>query len=462
MKPWVHLALGCAAFTCGCGSVGAPTGVFGGHPGAESAPGARHLDSKKGPAGLIKHVVIVIQENRTLDNLFQKFPGAITSPTGTTSTGQTVALVPLPIADPEPDINHGHTAWSTAYRGGEMDGFDLVNHRRPEAPYTYVRMKDARPYYNIAATYELADMFFQANTGPSFTAHQYYIAGQSALADENPNSKDVWGCDSPASATVKTLDTSQGGFPYPDGAAYFPCYGKGLPTPNGYRTLGDQLEAARLDWRYYAPAQGQPGYIWSAYDAVAHVRNNPGRWMAHVRSPETSFFSDVAQGQLAAVTWIVPTKVCSDHPGDVSTYGPAWVTQIVNAVGKSAFWNTTAVLIVWDDWGGFYDHVKPPYIAPDQMGLGFRVPLLVVSPYPSPALPAHVSHTIHTVGGVLKFTEEAFHLKALGDADDTPDDLPDMFDFAQPPQAFTPVPQPTPLCPGSSSTLGGENGAELR
>jgi phospholipase C len=141
---------------------------------------------------------------------------------------------------------------------------------------------------------------------------------------------------------------------------------------------------------------------------------------------------DVAKGTLANVTWVVPSSVNSDHAGGINSVGgPDWVASIVNAIGQSQFWSSTAIFITWDDWGGWYDHVAPPQL--DSMGLGFRVPLIVVSPY---AKHGYVSHVQHEFGSFLKFSEETFNLPSLGLIDVRADDLADCFDFTQAPQAF--------------------------
>jgi len=123
------------------------------------------------------------------------------------------------------------------------------------------------------------------------------------------------------------------------------------------------------------------------------VRGDPSyllgsEWASRDISPQTQVLTDIANGNLAQVTWIVPDWAHSDHPGNNSSEGPDWVASIVNAIGASPFWNSTAILINWDDWGGWYDHVPPQTI--DSMGPGFRVPLIVVSPY---AKHGYVSHS---------------------------------------------------------------------
>jgi phospholipase C len=153
-------------------------------------------------------------------------------------------------------------------------------------------------------------------------------------------------------------------------------------------------------------------------------------------SPETRFLSDVRAGSLADVTWVTPDFRASDHPMyglkqhrlavPQRDLGPEWVANVVNAVGRSRYWNTTAIVVVWDDWGGWYDHVAPPQL--DALGLGFRVPMIVIGPY---AKHGYVSHVQHEFGSLLKFTEEVFALPSLGTTDARADDLADCFDFRQ-------------------------------
>ena len=172
------------------------------------------------------------------------------------------------------------------------------------------------------------------------------------------------------------------------------------------------------------------GTFAAAFDAIRHVRFGSD-WTSDVITPQTTVLGDIAAGTLADVTWIVPSFPDSDHPLAASNRGPSWVSSIVNALGASPFWNSTAVFVVWDDWGGWYDHVAPRQL--DAMGLGFRVPLIVVSPY---AKHGYVSHVQHEFGSILRFAEETFGLPSLGQADARADDLGDCFDFRQTPQPF--------------------------
>ena len=151
--------------------------------------------------------------------------------------------------------------------------------------------------------------------------------------------------------------------------------------------------------------------------------------------------TDIGNGQLAAVSWVIPTGANSDHAGNSTDNGPSWVASIVNAVGQSSYWADTAIIVTWDDWGGWYDHQPPPLIR-DSYEYGFRVPIIVISPY---AKAAYVSHQVNDFGSILKFIEETFSLPqidpSVGYADSyaTTSDLSDFFNFSQTPLVFTPI-----------------------
>jgi phospholipase C len=153
--------------------------------------------------------------------------------------------------------------------------------------------------------------------------------------------------------------------------------------------------------------------------------------------PETTILSDIKAGKLPQVSWVTPTCAESDHASCNKGSGPAWVASVVNAVGASAYWNTTAIFVVWDVWGGWFDHVKPPVRSSYE--LGFRVPLLVISPY---AKPGYVSHVQHEQSSILRFVEDNFKLGTLGNADALSDDLSDCFNLYQKPIKFSVIATP--------------------
>jgi phospholipase C len=364
-------------------------------------------------------VIIIVQENRSFDNVFNGFPGADTVTVGQTKTGaQPLGVVPF--VSGGPDIGHFHTSFTAAYDGGALDNFNAegtygfscgtycATPGPPNYAYSYLPQSDTVPYWTLATQFTLADRMFASNSGPSFPAHQYLIAGQSDNVAEVPNGP-FWGCDDTPGSLAAQLDSDGDETP-----GVFPCF--------DYETLGDEMDAAGVTWRYYTP---DPFYFFNAYDAIRKIRYGSA-WTTNIIAPETTVLTDIAAAKLPQVSWVVPQLLNSDHALANSNTGPQWVASIVNAVGASPYWNDTAIIIVWDDWGGWYDHVPPPQL--DVMGLGFRVPMIVVSPY---ARHGYISHVQHEFGSILRFTETAFGLPSLGTADARADSLQDCFDFTQ-------------------------------
>jgi phospholipase C len=380
-------------------------------------------------AAKIKHVVIVVQENRSFDNLFQGYPGANTVSSGVNSQGQTVPLRPVPLQAPW-GIDHDATAYFAACDGSgsipgtncKMDAFDKeasFGGRRPANPaYAYVPHSQTKPYFDIAREFVLGDDMFTSNIDESFESHQYIIAGQANAAVNEPAGGE--GCGTPSS-TVLTLLANR-----TYGPTEAPCFSS--------TTIADELDAKHLSWRYYAAGPTDLGYVWSAYQAIGQIYNGP-QWTTNVKNPPAAFLKDVAKGRLAAVTWVTPTCATSDHASCLGKGGPDWVASVVNAVGESGFWDDTVVFVMWDEWGGWYDHVPPPY--EDYDGLGIRVPLLVVSAY---AKRHYVSHVQYEHGSILKFVENTFGLAPLAASDyraNSP--APDCLDFTKPPRPFVPI-----------------------
>jgi len=433
--------LACVTILSAC--AGSPIGLAAGGTGISNtllpkvAVRGRRRRSNLGSAA-ISHVVIIIQENRTVDNLFNALPGADTAQSGLNSANQTVALQPELLTAPY-DLSHRHSAWKVDYADGNVNGFAQASsgcRRRSACPrrnvraYAYVPQSEVQPYYTMAQTYTFADKMFATNQGPSFPAHQYLISGTSAIADgsdllvsENPRTIDhkvSGGCDSPAGSIVAVIDPSGN-----EDQRVYPCFAR--------TSLMNELDSAGLTWHYYQQNAG-PG-LWNAVDAIQSIWNTPD--YANVIQPSAQVLTDINNGNLANVTWITPSGKSSDHAGATDGSGPSWVAAIVNAIGSSPYWNSTAIFVVWDDWGGWYDHVKPPLY--NSYELGFRVPLLVISPY---AKAGYISHTQHEFGSILHFSEENFGLPSMGTTDARADDLSDCFDFEQPPTPFVTIPAP--------------------
>ncbi|HVN68140.1 MAG TPA: alkaline phosphatase family protein [Candidatus Binatia bacterium] len=440
-------------------------------------PPAARLSREAGGTIPIRHVVIVIQENRSFDNFFATFPGADGTTTGSAAAmsadvqsackaaGQQVIAKPttIPLTKVSligagfpknfgegADLDHIHTGFRLDEDGGKMDGWDLSEFGpdgsgTPTCTYTYqyVDPNDIAPYWDMAQQYVLADHTFQTQGSGSFTAHQDLIAGGTQISDtealiDNP-SYFPWGCD--ANKSVVTAVIKKGSDKvYPFGGP-FPCL--------EYPTLRDLLDAKSVSWKFYAmPVQkvtgcehGDTAGIWSAFDAIKAVRYSP-EWQRNVTRSNLRFFKDVSDNELPAVSWITPDGLNSDHPGErkhppcksggpLMDTGPSWVASIVNAVGESAYWKSTAIVVVWDDWGGFYDHLKPPSPRNWQGGPGFRVPMLIVAPYVKP----HVEHTVYQFGSILHFVEDLWDLGSLGN-NDAATSIGTAFDFNMKPRKF--------------------------
>lgn len=389
--------------------------------------------------GKIQHIVIVVQENRSFNNLFYGFPGATTSKYGYISSGKKIALKPVGL-ETTWDLGHDSNAFFAACNGTgkipgtncRMNGFDKEwvgcgrLHPCPikHPQYAFVPYSETKPLFDIGKQYVLADQMYASNfDASSFVSHQYIIAGQSLSAVNYPFS--AWGCPGGSGDNISMV-------------------GPKRQIPHGYElvcwdptTLADELDNAGISWAYYAAAYSGHPYIWSAYQAIKHIYYGAD-WNKDVISPPSQFITDVGNGNLRAVTWVTPTCANSDHAGCGSKTGPSWVASLVNAVGESQYWDSTATFIFWDDYGGWYDSQAPAYV--DYDGLGLRIPMLIVSAY---AKKGHVSHVPYEHGSILKFVEDTFGLGRLS-ATDTRATSParDSFDFKKPPRAFVPIGSP--------------------
>ncbi len=428
----------------------------------------------------IQHIVIVVQENRSFDNLFATFPGANGATRGKMKVKQGgkyvdkwQALQPHPLVM-STDLQHCHKAFVTDYDGAKMDGFNLEGkgacpNGQPAGtlPYQYVQQSDIQPYWDMAQQWVLADDMFQSQASGSFTAHQDLIRGGTCIQGcGKPHSSTLslvdnptywpWGCDNP-NATVYTINIK--GVVAHDGNVHpcsnsFPNYGSG-----GYRTIADRLDAAGISWKYYTPCfsskqagcspssdcgggkQPCDGDLLNAFDVIYPVWHGP-QWGTNVSWPETNIFSDIKNDVLPAVSWVIPEDDANDHPGAAKDDGPSWVASVVDAVGESKYWNSSVIIVLWDDWGGLYDHVPPQQFKGVQGGLGFRVPMLVLSPYAitgTSSKGGYISHTQYEFGSVLKYLEQNWNLASVGTTDQRANSIADVFNYSQSPRAFSSI-----------------------
>jgi phospholipase C len=412
--------------------------------------------------GKIEHVVVVFQENRTPDNLFHDQnlinAGADIASSGINSSGQTITLQPTSLGV-DYDLSHAHSAFVLMYDGGKMDGADKVSitcyAQNPACPppnpqFLYVQPSDVQPYYQLAEEYTFGDRMFQTNQGPSFPAHQFIISGTSAptatssmfVADNaHDQGTSNTGCIAPPSQYVYLIDANGN-----ESTTMYPC--------TDHPTLMDELDAKGISWRYYTPSAGS---LWTSPNAIQHLcgPNVPppnatsctsSDWVNNVVLNDTQVLTDIANGNLAQVSWVIPSGNYSDHAGTTDNVdGPSWVASIVNSIGHSSYWANTAIIITWDDWGGWYDHVAPSQVINNGTSwgsgyvYGFRVPLIVVSPY---ARAGYISHVNHDFGSILNLIEQTFDLPSLGYADAYADNLSDCFNFNQTPLTFQTINAP--------------------
>lgn len=331
------------------------------------------------------HVVLIIQENRTPDNLFGSCP-----PVGSDvlPIGDSVAL------GTTGDIPHSHASFKK-----ESSGI------WPSLAKNYVQNSDVRPYCDLAALYGFANRMFQTNQGPSGPAHDFLFGGTSAPSYPG-QLHDDWFASENGGNCIGQLPTT---FIDPVGSTH------SLPGCKDHDTLGDLLSSAGISWRYYTPSAGN---LWTAPVTVRHIcqpvsGHCTGPQWANVVLNPSAVQTDISAGTLAQVSWVIPAGDNSDHP-NYGSGGPAWVSSIVNSIGASPYWQDTAIIVVWDDWGGWYDHV-PPMVngtgwCPSYC-FGFRVPMLAISSR-TPA--GYISNVNMDFGSILKFVENNFGLPLLG------------------------------------------------
>ena len=389
-----------------------------------------------GSACPIKHVIFIIKENHTYDNLFGRFPGA----DGTSYAYAGSKRIPLGLTpDHVPrDINHARGAAGFAMNSGSMNRFYLLR-GAIEAGHDYADSSYDRysipNYWAYAEHFTLADHFFSTLQAPSFPNHLVIIAGQAGGSLDNPLGQNLprahrsWGCDSPAQMLVKVAAIS-------GTELVRPCF--------DFPTLADEADRAKVSWRYYAAPAGQPGYIWASFDAIRHIRFGPD-W-ARGDVPDSRFVADVTRGRLPAITWLTTDWSHSEHPPASMCAGENWTVRQINAVMRSPYWRSTAIVLTWDDFGGFYDHLAPPVV--DGVPFGPRVPAIVISPY---ARLHTVDHTVYDFNSVLRFIEEVFGLPALSADNEQATSLRAAFDFAQRPVA--PLVLRERQCPAGASPL---------
>ncbi|HEY6234289.1 MAG TPA: alkaline phosphatase family protein [Candidatus Elarobacter sp.] len=427
--------------------------------------------------GKIDTVVIVVMENRSFDNIF----GGDTIFGHPTPFPSATALLPSEIAGLmttapfAPDS--GEDNWHNEFACLALGNFTSAQWKRvaqaPPSPCTTTAISPVVPstqpfkylepryraiYHDIARKYTLGDAFFAVTSTDSYPAHQYIVAGQSVATyiDQSSNK------------TVVQIVGGQfsGGNGCVDARSTYPPYVTApvLPTPQpsvapttAFTTLATTgLGGECYDVPTFADAilATQPAPIsWGNFatvddPGVFNGFHNIRRWWGMQWPASGSNVLFVAKNAaLPNFSWVKPPCVdASDHP-NTGNGGPAWVRDLVNAIGSTSGkthdqWSRTAIFVLWDDWGGFYDHVPPPpQRAWDNLGPGFRTPFLLISPY---SRPGSVIHTPATYGSVLRFVEDLYGVPSLNTVDANSPDLTGYFDFASTPRPFNPITATSP------------------
>ena len=368
-------------------------------------------------ASPVQHVIVMVQENHSFDSYFGTFPGANGATTGYAFVNNKRTLVPLTHAPDQPPKNCGHS-WKDSHLdvdNGQMDGFNHTlgggSCNELEA-YIQYWQSDIPNYWTLAQTYGLADNLFASSQTPSYVSHLWLLTDQNNQAVDNPVGSEAlgWGCD--ANLEVNSIDEATG-----EKFLQSSCM--------ELETITDLLDTARVSWTFYGAPKGKSGYIWTSPSYVDHIRF--GDDWANVK-PNTNFIKDAggATCTLPSVVWVTPDFAYSEHPTASVTAGENWVIKNIDAVMSGPCWSSTVILLMWDDWGGFYDHVPPP--TQSYWGLGIRVPLIAISPF---AKPHNVSHTLYSFDSVNAYIERLWNTGCLNTNDCSAADVSDMFDYTQ-------------------------------
>jgi phospholipase C len=430
----------------GGGSGGAMGGAGGGMTTGGSSGGAGGMAGAGGSGGMagaggapavipIEHVIVIVKENHTFDNYFGTFPGAEGITTCKLKNGTTFPCPHAP--DLGRDLCHKHDCALTDWDHGNMDGWEDVSgsdQNGDHLAWAQYHEDDIPNYWQYAKHFTLGDHFFANMLGPSFPGHTFVLAAQAGWAIGNPPTDPThpyWGCDE---YSWDKVDVLQNGSCTVEGVK--PCFK--IPS------VPDVLPAG-VTWKFYGTNFYLLPDIWSMFDAIDGIRNGPG-WANVVNVDQ--FSKDIANHTLPNVVWLVDQDLDDEHPGIGSVCkGENWTVGYINQIMQSDYWAKTAILFTMDDFGGWYDHVPPPRQygcdGNTPYGLGFRLPLIVISPY---AKPGFIFKEVAEQASIPKFIEKVFGAPALSTLDPAAqdgqaNDLLGAFDFNQVPLAPLVLPQ---------------------
>jgi phospholipase C len=449
----------------GVGAGPSPTGATadGGRPPTASPDGN---GDPTGPSGIvpgetpIEHVVFIIKENRSFNNYFATYPGAEGATRGGTiectedgcRDGRMVDLQPAEDIQPH-DLTHCFRCGLVAINGGKMNGFNRMNGVIPQSEnadvfgadltgYVYHDRDTLPNYWAYADRFVLADHFFTSMYGPTLPEHLYTVAADAKYIVDNKGQTDTPGsyCDDQnetatrfvprdaREAEERILELEREITANSSNTYDLADYWAQIRLCFDMEVLPDQLEDAGISWKYYANENA-----WmNALQMIRHVRYGP---MWNKVEPPENFVPDVRDGEMPQVSWIVPSESYNEHPGGGKSVcaGENWTVHQINTIMKSEYWQSTAIVVVWDDFGGFYDPVPPPQT--DIMGLGPRTPALIISPYTrSGENPdgGYVDSTDYEFSSVLAFIEQLFGLEPMTERDRNANPLLGAFDFENP------------------------------
>ena len=376
-------------------------------PNASAQADTPRQDTK--PNTPIEHFIVLMQENHTFDNYFGTYPGAdgipegVCMPVDPRDRTNKECIEPFHIGDrASEDLDHSLPTFKSQYNEGKLDGFVYALYTRNQNGAMSMAYHDDRelPYYwNLADEYVLFDQFFSSDHGGSFANHIYWVTGERG--------------------------------------------GNGV-SKDGYTklvTIFDRLQEKGISWKFYV--QNYDPYInYRTAHLIVGNRASQVIWVPLLNIPRflddpelashivdlSEYYTDLENGTLPAVAYIVPAGASEHPPGSVRS-GQKFVKGLVQALMRSSVWDTAAFLLVYDDWGGWYDHVTPPQV--DEFGYGFRVPAIIVGPY---VRRGHVDSTMLDFTSVLKFIENNWDLEPLSQRDAKANDLISAFDFSTAPR----------------------------
>ncbi len=430
---------------------------------------AQQIRSINNPAtNPINHIVVIMQENRSFDNYFGTYPGASGIPRGTC----------MPLSPDHPnvgcvkpflstnvisgDLPHGYQSSVIAHDNGKMDGF-MVAENEDRKTMSYYDNKTIPYYWDLARHYVLADNFYSSVLSYSLPNHWFALAGQAPatsmfyfmhrpphnnILNQAENASIIAGGGGNQNATMgnTTVAANFGVNPNPTSTNLRDEVARVyLEESNLTKTVADLFmnNTHNITWKYYdhlvragnykaAVSSGRAFEFWNPFSAKGSTYTPA--YSSHFAN-RAQIFTDLKNGNFPQVSWVMPSFPISEHPPANITSGMNWVKHVINAIMNSPYWNSTAIILTWDDYGGFYDHVAPPQI--DKYGLGFRMPTIIISPY---SKPGYIDHTQYQFESMLKFIEWRFSLQPLTGRDLHANNLLNAFDFNQKPNLAHIVP----------------------